>query len=213
MFRRCVILLVAGLACAVAACAGPSTPQLIGTYPQGGGPSNPQPDYGGSVPPQNLYIAYNAALELEVDRPAATVYSVQSIAERSGGYLLTSRTWTERGDEYAEASIAVPVYAFESVRSQLRSLGEVRSESVSGELRDGSPGYLGGAASFSNITVTLRPDSANWWRKIGSFFSGALTVIFWTLAVVTPPFLMIVGLITTFRTVAGWIAARTKARP
>jgi len=194
------------------ACGGAVTPQLIGSYPDSGSP--PLTDWSptnGSPPPQNLYIAYNAALDMEVDHPNYAVYSVRAIAEHSGGYLLNSRTWSEGGDEYAEATVAVPVGNFESVKAQIRSLGTVRAESVSGEIRNGSPTYLDGAASFSNITVSLKPNAANWLMKIGGFVGGVIVGLFWLFVWIMPPFLMLVGLITSIRTVVGWL--RKRAQP
>jgi len=209
MFQRLSLLLLLG-AWVLAACGGAATPQLIGSYPDGDSTYNPPPVNDWSPPPQNLYIAYNAALELEVDHPSYAVYSVRSFAEQYGGYLLTARTWTEGGDDYAEATVAVPVSNFESVTASIKSLGQVKSESISGEIRDSSPTYLGGASSFSNITVSLKPNSANWLKKIGAFFGGVFSGLFRVLVWFTPPFLMIVGLITCIRTVAGWVSARNK---
>jgi hypothetical protein len=196
------------LTLALAACGGAATPQLIGSYPQGGegqGGDPYSPPIGGYYPPpQNLFIAYNASLELEVEHPSYTVYSVRSVAEQYHGYLLNSRTWRKGGDEYAEATVAVPVSNFEAVRSRIKSLGEVKSESVSGELRDSEPGLYGGAENFSHITVTLSPASANWGRRIGAFFTGVM----WFLFAITPPILMLIGLITVIRTVMGWVQKR-----
>ena len=213
MFRYYLSLVLLLGAWALVACGGAATPQLIGSYPEGDPAHNPPPVTDWSPPPQNLYIAYNAALELEVDRPSYVVYSIRSVAEQSGGYLLASRTWQADGNEYAEATVAVPVGNFESVKAQLRSLGTVKSESVSGEIRNSGPTYLGGAASFSNITVSLKPAAANWGRKIGAFFGGLFTVIFWILLIGTPPVLMVIGLVTSVRTVVGWLQARNKPQP
>jgi hypothetical protein len=197
----------------LAACGGAATPQLIGSYPEGGTTYNPPPVTDWSPPPQNLYIAYNASLELEVDHPSYAVYSVRSVAEQFGGYLLTSRTWTEGGDEYAEATVAVPVGNFETVKARIESLGDVKSESISGEIRDAGPAYLGGAESFSSITVSLKPVSWNWLKKTGTFFGWVFSGLFWLLVWLTPPFLMLVGLVTCIRTVAGWVRARNKPPP
>ncbi len=204
VFRSLVLI----AAFALAACTSPATPQLIGSYPQGGqGEAHELPpisDYS-PVPPR-LVIVYNASMELEVEQPTYAVYDVRSIAEQNGGYLLNSRTWRKGWDEYAEATIAVPVSSFEAARSRLRSLGEVRSESVSGEIRDIDPGWYDRSSGFSNITVSLYPASANWLRRIGSFFAG----VFWIAAAVTQPVLMLIGLFTVIRAVVGWIRKRRR---
>ena len=213
MSRKLLFSLLIVVTLTLAACGGASTPQLIGSYPQGsegqGGDSYVPPIADYSPPPQNLFIAYNASLELEVAHPSYSVYSVRSVAEQYHGYLLNSRTWYKGGDEYAEATVAVPVSNFEAVRSRIKTLGDVKSESVSGELRNSDPGLYGGAENFSHITVTLRPASANRPRKIGAFFTG----VFWFVVAITPPILMLIGLITVIRTVAGWVQKRRTPQP
>ncbi|MBI5291006.1 MAG: DUF4349 domain-containing protein [Chloroflexi bacterium] len=193
-------------ALALAACGG-AAPRLIGAYPQAGG-NSPPPITVYPPAPANLYIAYNASVELEVQDARYAVYRIRNEAENLGGYLLTSRTWMQGGDEYAEATVAVPVSSFETMRARLRWIGDVRSESVSGELRDVGPGVYGGAESYSNITVSLRPASANGWKKIGGFFTGAFRVAL----AATPPLLMLIGFLTVARAAIGWIRRRRKVQ-
>jgi len=211
MFHKIGSALLLALGLSLAAC-GSAEPQLIGSYPQTGQTYTQPPINSDGPAPQHLQIDYNAALELEVENPPSAIYSVKSIAEHYGGYLISSETWQQNGDDYATVTVAVPVGTFEAARARLKSLGIVRSESMSGELRDQGPTYLNEFQTYSNITISLTPTSANWGRKFGSFFSTAFTVIFWLLVVVIPPFLMIVGFFTCLRAFGEWVSARSKPK-
>jgi hypothetical protein len=209
MLRRIFVVALVVLAGGLAACGG-AAPQLIGTYPQTGQTYNPPPINNDSPAPQHLQISYNAALELEVDHPEWAIASVRAVAENYSGYLINSETWRENGDDYATGTIAVPVSNFEAARARIKNLGQVKSESVSGQLQDSGPTYLNGAQTYSNITVTLTPSSANWGRRFGTFVGGLAVVVFWILVIVTPIGLMLVGLATCVNWLATWIDKRGK---
>src|SRR5512134_124187 len=89
----------------LAACSGSATPQLIGSYPQGG---EPPIAYHEPAPAPQLAITYNASLELEVENTQQALNDVQWIAARHDGYWLSSRSWHEGNQLYGEATIAVP---------------------------------------------------------------------------------------------------------
>jgi Domain of unknown function (DUF4349) len=212
MFHKIGSALLLALGLTMAAC-GSAAPQLIGSYPQTG-QTYAQPPINSDGPvPQHLQIDYNAALELEVENPPSAIYSVKSIAEQYGGYLISSETWNQNGDDYATVTVAVPVGTFEAARTRLKSLGNVRSESTSGELRDQGPAYLNEFQTYSNITISLTPTSANWGRRFGNFVGGLATVLFWVFLIVTPIALMLIGFVTCMQALANWIDARGKRQP
>ena len=199
MFPKRLLISISGLlAVALAACTPGATPQLIGAYPRDG---QGQPPAGGPLAP-TLAITYHAALEIEVEYIHYAVADLQALAREQGGYLLNSITWSKDGDEYAEVTLAVPDSRFEVTRSRIRNMGEVTSESVSGEITS-SDGY-DGQPTFSNITVTLRPASARWSRRLLALAGSAGRM----LLVLCPPSLMLIGLWTVIR----WLGARLGPR-
>jgi hypothetical protein len=212
MFNKVIKMACLLGALTLVAC-GAATPQFIGSSPQTGQTYNSPPLINNDGPAQpHLQIDYNAALEIEVANPNWAIASVRAVAENYGGYLITSESWRDNGNDYASVTIAVPVSNFEAARARLKSLGEVRSESVSGQIHDQGPTYLNELQTYSNITVTLTPQSANWGKRLGSFLGGLATVLFWIVVIVTPIALMLVGLATCVNALANWIDRRGKPK-
>jgi hypothetical protein len=174
----------------LAACS-PGAPQLIGSAPRGGEVG--LPPINNPLAPAGLVIVYNAAMELAVRDVSSARVAVRNVASEMNGYTLSERTWQSGFEQLAELSMAVPAHRVEQTLSRLRYLGQVRSESKSGQLLSGD-GYTG---SFSTVTVTLRPD---WWAGVMDFFGGVL----WLLAALVPPALMLIGAVTVLRSVGRW---------
>jgi hypothetical protein len=203
MFRkRCVLPFM--LVFALAACGGSATPQLIGSYPQGG---EPPIAYYEPVPAQPLTINYHASLEMDVEDTQRALHNIQWIASQHSGYLLNSATWHEANRLYGEATIAVPVSRFEAAISALRGLGSVRAERISGEVQSAYVSEAGWEG-YSEITVSLRPASADWGRQIGGFLTGSLQFVFRAALILVPITLMMIGLVTVVR----WAGSRLQAR-
>lgn len=201
MLRRLSSFTLIVMACVLVACGG-AAPQLIGSYPStdsGNTYQPPPPDY----VPSHLEITYNASLEIEVRDTYSAIYTAKNIASRYNGYLLSSRTWGRDSDVYGEVVIAVPSYNFDSARGDLRWMGTVLSEEMTGELDYVGPGWEGGGA-YSNITVSLKPESANLGRKVW----GGVQWVGRVVALLVPPILMIIGFITVIR----WVAGRFRRR-
>ncbi len=196
MLRRLSSFALLLLACALAACGG-AAPQLIGSYPSTDSSNDYQPPPSDYVP-SHLEITYNATLEIEVRDTYSAIFTAKNVAARYNGYLLGSRTWGRDSDVYGEVVIAVPSYNFDSAKQELHWLGTVLSEELTGELDYVAPSWEGGG-SYSNITVSLKPESANWGRKVW----GGVKWVLLVLAYAIPPTLMIIGLITVVRWVVG----------
>ena len=186
------------------ACGSGSTPQLIGSYPKGAGPTY-------APPPENLLVVYNASLELEVYDTDSAARRATQLAYDRGGYLVSSQSWYQNDRQYATLTLAVPVAQFEAARQALLGLGTLISENVSGDLvrtRYGADSWN----TFSNITVQLRPTAAvvslpslpaSGWslartfeRAFGVFasiFTFLVDIVIWVVVVVGPFVLMALG--------------------
>ena len=210
MFRSLSLHLLALFATlALAACGGSATPQLIGSYPRG---SEDGVITSSGSAPANTLVVYNAYLELEVFDTGSAADRVEQVAYDYGGYLVSSQSWYQDDQKYATLTLAVPAARFDSAHEALLRLGTLKSESVSGDLvntGDGSSGWN----TYSHITVQLRPApglgrageaASQWINSAVSFIFSLAAALFWIAVFVTPPFLMIVGFITSVR----WLAAK-----
>ena len=89
-------------------------------------------------------------LELEVAKPEEAAEKVRGLAERSGGFLVTSEV---RGDQYASGAsltIRVPLIRYEQVRAEIRKLA-LRVDSEKIEAQDVTRQYVDQAASLRNL--------------------------------------------------------------
>ena len=73
--------------------------------------------------------------------PAGAAEEVRKLAERSGGYLVSSQVQGSEANASATVSVRVPVAQFESVRNQIRQLG-LRVESDKIEAQDVTRDYV-----------------------------------------------------------------------
>lgn len=185
------------LAALLSACSG-SGPKQIAAAPKGG------PIAVAPRPPQSIIIVYQAYMEFKVSDVDEAAGSATDLVYRYGGYLSASNSWYTDGRKVASLELAVPTTNFEGLRQSLRGLGDLVSESVSGEAIQN--GY-GGAQYYSTITVQLRPgglslppiDTGGWdpgrtaqnaFDVFLSIFGFLADIIIW-LVIVIGPFLAI----------------------
>jgi vacuolar-type H+-ATPase subunit I/STV1 len=91
-----------------------------------------------------------ATLEMLVQHPAETAEKIRVLAEREGGFLVSSEV---RGQEYpvgGTLTIRVPTERFENVRDQIRKLG-LRVESERTEAQDVTRQYTDQDANLRNL--------------------------------------------------------------
>jgi hypothetical protein len=157
-----------------------------------------------------LYRTYIEVLVSDVDRAAETASYRATV---NNGYLVSSDSWYADGRKVISIELAVPTYNFENLRRDLHSLGQVISESLSGQPVYPPPYDYSG--EYSQITLQLRPSGyyvpppvmppawrpARTLQKAFSVFLsifGFLTDILIWVVVVAGPFLLIglgIGLI------------------
>jgi hypothetical protein len=101
-----------------------SVPTIVPTYPQG---------YSGD-PGTDQKIIRTASLNLEVDNVTTTLEPLKIIAVSHGGYIGSMSVNTQYGDRlYAVLTMRVPAREFASTISAIKTLGTVRSESLSAD--------------------------------------------------------------------------------
>ena len=191
-----VSLFLVLLVLSMAACTG-SAPKQIALSPK----ENPIAQY-----PSQITILYRAYMELKVSDVDRAAENATRLTYDYGGYLAGSQSWYTDGHKVTTVELAVPTANFEGLRITLRGLGDLVSESISGETTSG--GY---PQSFSTITVQFRPgginlppiDSGGWHplSTVQSAFQVFLTIfgfladiLIWVLIVGGPFFLIFLGI-------------------
>jgi Domain of unknown function (DUF4349) len=86
-------------------------------------------------------LVRTSGFELVVKAPAEAAEEVRQLAERSGGYLVSSQVQGFEANASATVSVRVPVTQFEAVREQIRRLG-LRVESDKIEAQDVTRDYV-----------------------------------------------------------------------
>lgn len=195
MLRRLSSLTLILLACILAACGG-AAPQLIGSYPStDAGNTYQSPSNIG----QDYQISYDTAMTLEVENVYFFNIINSIIARQFEAEVVSSRSWDEGGDHFEEFVIVVPSHRFNEFRDWLRERGTIVAETTFAHVQVSDFG--GSSSYYSTITLTVKPYG---WVKFRNFAIG----VFWFLVVLIPPILMIIGLITVIR----WVAGRFKRR-
>ena len=147
MKTRTIPILFLLLSVLLSACAGSSTPKLIGAYPTGGNQNPP-------VPHSYDRFVYDGSLELEVASVSKAARQAEGLAYELGGYLSSSSSWKQQGRTVTTLVLCVPAANFENLYYRLLNLGTSLSDSVYGKWVSGyGPEY------YSSITLTLRPRS------------------------------------------------------
>lgn len=101
--------------------------------------------------PQERMIVRTVDMELIVHDTAASLESVRALVTEFDGYIASSRSWHEEGVLAARLTIRVPAGDLETVLEQLRALGQVESESQSGE--DVTDEYVDLQARLKNLEL------------------------------------------------------------
>ena len=91
-----------------------------------------------------------ATLEMVVQHPAEIAEKIRMLAEREGGFLVSSEVRGQQDPTGGSVTIRVPLERFESVREQIRKLGlSVESERI--EAQDVTRQYTDQEASLRNL--------------------------------------------------------------
>jgi hypothetical protein len=121
------ILILGVITWLLCACSGSEIPKLIAaqraiaplaTFPLADSPP--------------ITILYTTTIDLEVNRVDRANSRVREITYQQGGYVSDSQIWYQDGEEHVMLQLVIPTYRFESVRSELLRLGEVKNERLSG---------------------------------------------------------------------------------
>jgi hypothetical protein len=194
----------------LAGCSASGDPRLIAAFPlaeRGSVPQPPPPPVPPAYPQPQAFI-YNAHLGIEAWRPSRAVDRAVELAARYSGYLVSSHTWSQEGEERVSLALAVPVYNFDALYADLQGLGVVVSQQVWGEWRAYAPG---GGANYSQITLEIAPRRlslpavlpdgwspgrtfASALRISASVFRFLVDAAIWLLVVVAPFALLFLGL-------------------
>jgi hypothetical protein len=190
----------------MAGCSESGAPRLIAAFPLGDQQTFPQPQPPPAPPtyPQPQAFVYYTRLGIEAWHPGRAADRAIELAAGYGGYLVSSHAWRQAGEEHLSLVLAVPVYNFDALYSDIQGLGKVVSAQVWGEW----VAYdSGGVPHYSQVTLEIAPRGLNLpaifpdgWNP-GRTFSSALRVsvaIFRTLldafiwlVVVAAPFILI----------------------
>ncbi len=95
-------------------------------------------------------VIMTASVSMETSEHDKVVNSIRSITTGAGGYVQSSSTWLSSTDKkQTTISIKVPAAQYESVLSQIKALGKVKSESSSGS--DVTMTYIDLSARLKNL--------------------------------------------------------------
>ena len=201
MLRLKYVAIVFALALIFSACSavGTPTPRQIAVQPAKETLFYPSLPYGQFV--------YNASLVIETGDPSDAAVEAETIALRSGGYLVRSASsWKQDGKSWTTLPLAVPASSYPKVYADLVDLGDLISAVTSGEWTPGGFGY----ETYSEIAVTFQEGGWRWpeltigsWNP-GRTFSQAFGVfvaifgfiadlLIWLLVVAGPFILVILG--------------------
>jgi hypothetical protein len=103
--------------------------------------------------PEQAVLVYRLFLEIQVPNVGTAAARAEDLAYRHGGYLVSTQSWYVDGRQNTTIVLAVPSVNFEGLRGELRGLGKLVSENLSGELIDSYPRAY---TSYSHITLHLR---------------------------------------------------------
>jgi hypothetical protein len=91
-----------------------------------------------------------SAIELVVQHPAEAAEKIRSVAERLGGFLVSSEMRGEQEGRNGTLTIRVPAARFEEARGEIRKLG-LRIESERTEAQDVTRQYVDQQANLRNL--------------------------------------------------------------
>nr|WP_290665101.1 DUF4349 domain-containing protein [Ardenticatena sp.] len=111
-------------------------------------------------------IIKTGVMTLEVEDVFDALDQITLLTTHYGGYMVSSRTWYEGEDAYAQLTFAVPVDQFEQAVAQTRRLGKVLNEQTTSE--DVTDQYVDLEARIQNLEATA--------ARIRAFLDEAQTV-------------------------------------
>lgn len=102
---------------------------------------------------QSRMIIKNGEMTLLVLDTQRAIDQVTTVAVTTGGYVVSSKSWTQDGFTYASITMGVPVDQFEAAQRQLRALAvTVQSDTASGQ--DVSDQYVDLQSQLTNLQAT-----------------------------------------------------------
>ncbi len=116
--------------------------------PVSGAPAPPPPPPGSA--PDDRKTIRNSAMDLIVKNPRDSSEAIRRLAERVGGFLVSSEVSGGEDASSAELAIRVPASKFEDVRAEIRKLG-VRVDSEKVEAQDVTKQYVDQSARLRNL--------------------------------------------------------------
>jgi hypothetical protein len=127
------------------ACSASGSPQRIASYPKG------QTGF----PVSFVYdeTIYNAYIVLNVTDTHWATDQAYGLAYRYGGYLVSSQSWEQEGDQYSILVMAVPPSQFAALYDDLASLGSVVEKRISSDYS--SPAQANHAV-YTQVVVKIR---------------------------------------------------------
>ena len=153
-YRLHMILALIALTISLSACSGGAsleTSPPIASYPKTG-PIAIAPN------PERVIVVYQAYIEIMVSNVDRAAEVASHLVYEHGGYLASSQSWYADGIKNTTLVLAVPSANFENLRHAILSLGDLVSESFSGELVEASSPY--NQLPYSHITLQLHPSKA-----------------------------------------------------
>jgi hypothetical protein len=145
MVMSTVVVAVPPAAAPTAAKASPATPAAVSRA--GASDVNVSPYQAGRM------IIKNGEMNLLVADTDQAIDRVTGVAVETGGYIVSSKTWTQDGFKYASLTMGVPVDQFEAAQRRLRALAvQVLNETASGQ--DVSDEYVDTQSRLVNLEAT-----------------------------------------------------------
>ena len=108
---------------------------------------------GGHVADVDRKVVRTGTLELEVKSPAEAMESIQLLAERLGGYLVSSQITGSQDMPTAAITIRVPTARFEDARAEIKKLA-ARVETEKTDATDVTREYVDKDARLRNLRAT-----------------------------------------------------------
>jgi hypothetical protein len=147
--KRILLYLAVASAWLLSACAGADNPRLLATFPR----ATPIAIY-----PGQTQIIYNAYIEINVSNVDLATERAAQKAYDYGGYMESSQSWYVEGRKHTTLALIVPAANFDLLHDALLRLGNLVSETVSGERA--APRYP--EPQYSHITLQLSPAGFAW---------------------------------------------------
>jgi hypothetical protein len=108
--------------------------------------------------PGDNAIIYQATIELQVGDVDAASVRAEDLAQRYGGYLVSSQSWVADGRNASTLELIVLTANFDHLRAALLQLGNLVNETTNGRRVEPPPARQ----PYSSITLHLRPAKTPW---------------------------------------------------